>query len=701
MPNCSDQVFYHILRPLIKSGSVDFGDAAEPPPHLQMLKNITIEPGSWDAHDKYVKIGWIIKSIDGHAYSDSILKEKTNGTSPYEVTFLLPGVRKLSGPSGAMSSLLPCLDAALGIKMSAEKLKSTLETFSQSMPTEHREFLNSLRGHTSIRDRISNMKSPATDHQDMYAPLARAFNRIIARVLEFRWQHWRFVTHFIMNPGNLSYGIGSGGTSFDFLQQHLTDTERARLTERDEYSLVASPSQHDSLPVRPNARTQHATLEFWSVDGENGLLGRDCLFGPRAVSPADLPASFRNAEKALCALAMCMPSLLASGEFAAHVKRAEDNLAALQDVRSIVDLAEAGRERLMSVLSHVAAGCVGEGRSRRIPKCINSAFQLVARAVGRPARLEFTELVLVNWQGYETLEPADCRTNASESIPEQETPRINVALRFLASPDEDWYRAMHIVLHHDFREVVKQIRVGQVAMRGQNDRGVVDSMVKLSLCIRQFCHMFDVQLDMRDSRRDAVLFRRLLPYMTFSRVECTIQEVACHVYLSGGTVLISALHAYLGIRMAATGAGSAVASPATVDGTGALPTGVEGPATDVEQLASLLRHTLAILRPCMPSRHREFLEELERPGASLRHYCIRRFGLRTSSVEQLHDLEVSYNDALAGLGRFLSLRTRLIVRLTPEFSAIFNNLQSEIESTLVRSQLRLLRMRRRVDRSLE
>ncbi|CAE8607800.1 unnamed protein product, partial [Polarella glacialis] len=68
-PKCSEHIFYHTLRPLIGSGSLPFEGDGEPE------------------------------------------------------TF------KLCGPSGAMSSLLPCIDAVLGIETSSEKLRAQLTIF--------------------------------------------------------------------------------------------------------------------------------------------------------------------------------------------------------------------------------------------------------------------------------------------------------------------------------------------------------------------------------------------------------------------------------------------------------------------------------------------------------------------------------------------------------------------------------------------
>merc|ERR1712232_1424338 len=103
----------------------------------------------------------------------------------------------------------------------------------------------------------------------------------------------------------------------------------------------------------------------------------------------------------------------------------------------------------------------------------------------------------------------------------------------------------------------------------------------------------------------------------------------------------------------------------------------------------------------MPQLHRAFLEELEKPGVSLRQYCFRRFGAKSVPVELLHDLEVAYNDALNALVRFLSRRMRLVSRFFPNFASNFGVLHSEIEAAMRRSSLRLLKMRRHVDRFLE
>merc|ERR1719410_881079 len=74
--------------------------------------------------------------------------------------------RRLAGPSGAMSTLLPVLDAALGITMSSKKLQQLIETYEQSMPRQHREFLAEIRKTRSIRKRILEMRPASAGGPD-------------------------------------------------------------------------------------------------------------------------------------------------------------------------------------------------------------------------------------------------------------------------------------------------------------------------------------------------------------------------------------------------------------------------------------------------------------------------------------------------------------------------------------------------------
>lgn len=634
---CNEHVFYQILRPLIKTGPLAFEG----------------------------------EEVDG-------------GPAP---------PRMLHGPSGAMSSLLPCMDAVLGVEMTSEKLREALAHFEKSMPKRHRKFIATMRGMQSVRQRIMLWRPIAGQSSESHNACVRQFNRCISRLLDFRWQHWQYVKNFVMKPGNISHGVGSGGTTFDYLQQHITDTERARLKEPGSASNLATPYDSDWLPAgRMPSITLPASVDFWSVDGHHGLLCREALLGPSDKNwLSRFPPQLHEAIVVLWDLATRLPALCAAdGPF---YKRCEDKageLAALQDDRTLLEMSEVAREHLMTTLVHIAAGCMGARRIKKAPKCIERPLQVIARSVGRPPRLEFTELILCNWNelpvieegGLETLveEPNGVRNGSkgTSQRPAEQT-QFQVAWRFLASPDEEWYRALHIMLHDEAKDVVAAIRVGQVGMREMNDQAVVGSLIKIATWLDSMCDCFDTFFEQKDSRTESVMIRRMEPYISHGvSLDLGLDETACWVYTSGSSVLLPALHAVLGVQMCAC----------------------EPLSEESARLALLVRRLLEEMNVFMPRMHRTFLDELQKPGVSMRCYCFRRFGAKPS-VDVLHDLEVAYNDALNALVRFMSRRTRLVARFFPELSSAFGHLHVEVESEMRRSRLQLLKMRQRVSRCVE
>lgn len=627
VPKCSDHVFYQILRPIIKSGSLMFeGDSTGAP-------------------------------------------------------------RFLHGPSGAMSSLLPCVDAVLGIQTSSEKLAEAMKRFEFSMPPEHREFLDTLRKGPSIRQRLLLSATDALDENDRHQALVRCFNRCIARVLDFRWQHWQYVKNFIMKPGSISHATGTGGTSFDYLQQHITDTQNARLSEKTEFIRIATHGVTDWPNSKLPPVSYHPTLAFWSVDGQFGLLSRQPLPASAEIWAQNLPKVLHEAVKVLWSLALRMPALRpCEGPFAGMCEDASEKLAPLDDVRILWELSEANREFLMTTLCHIAAGCLNSS-GRKSPRCIDSPLQKVAHSVGRMAKLGFTELVLCNWTATTTGGGYLCTDGlaaaSSTDQPEsggsyQVPPQLCIMWRFLASPDEEWYRGIHILMHYEAREVVSSIRVGQVAMRDQNDLGVVDSMEKVSVWLNRICDYFDLCFEQKDSRTEPISMSRIEACMSHGSRGMTPEEYACWVYLSGSSPVLPILHAYLGVKMC-----------------------VVDKKADADKLVDTMHNMVQELRSLMPRLHRDFIEELEKPGVSTRQYCLRRFGSRSLAVDMLHNLEVSYNDALNGLVRFLSRRMHLTSRFFPQLVTSFTAVHQHMEAAMRKNRLQLLKMRQHVDRCLE
>lgn len=627
--NCNENIFYQVIRPLISTGAVLFeGDSQE-------------------------------------------------------------GPRFLHGPSGAMSSLMPAVDAALGIQMTSVKLREALDMFEKSMPQGHRDFLKHLRSRDSIRTRIILARPPAGQSDEHHETLVRAYNRCISRVLDFRWQHWQYVKNFIMKPGGLSFATGTGGTSFDYLQQHITDTEHARIAEHGvNFTTIGTPytaeDPHHTLP--PLMGAVHSSSErlssyevgnFWSVDGPYGLLAAEPMLGLEDWEQWEqtLPPHLHGAVWELLQLALRLPALCANdGRLYARCEEVKDKLAPLSE-DSFASLSEASRERLLTLLCFVAVACRATTPDRKVPKYIDWPYKKASRLAGRPPQIDVVALLLANWTADDLKAPEGGSGATCSNI----RSHLRVVCNFVPSPDEAWYRAIHLVLHHEARDLIAAVRAGQAAALTQDHKGVALCLQTMDAWMNKLCDYFDAHFDQKDSRTECVSFARTAKFVAQDLFD--IEQTACWVYTMGGSVLLPMLHAILGLTC------FRIDSKAT--------------SPEVERLRGHLRSWSEEMILFMPIPHRTFLENLQKPGVSLRQYCIKRFGNIKTSVEELHALEVAYNDALNGLVRFLSRRMHLVVRFQPDLSGAFTLLHAHLEATLRKQRLQLLKMRQRVVARLE
>ncbi len=88
---------------------------------------------------------------------------------------------KFKGETGTQSSILPCIDALLGIEHEKNILQQHLEEMQQYMPAEHRQFLQYLQKHCNIRDFVQN-------HPDLIAK----YNECVQLVFHFRSIHLNY-----------------------------------------------------------------------------------------------------------------------------------------------------------------------------------------------------------------------------------------------------------------------------------------------------------------------------------------------------------------------------------------------------------------------------------------------------------------------------------------------------------------------------
>lgn len=127
------------------------------------------------------------------------------------------------GPSGAQSSIIPALDAVMGIKHQTEPV---LKIFKQYMPLEHQGFIDYMTS--------NNLKEIVTkSHQK---ELITEYENVIQSISVFRIQHFALVKDFIFIPAS-KLGIaphkiiGTGGTRVDEYLERRTERTHQVLEE--------------------------------------------------------------------------------------------------------------------------------------------------------------------------------------------------------------------------------------------------------------------------------------------------------------------------------------------------------------------------------------------------------------------------------------------------------------------------------------
>ena len=149
---------------------------------------------------------------------------KNNPATPDGVIY--EGVEQFSGEpqlfrgeTGAQSSIVPALDALLGITHSNDPLREYLDEMRLYMPKEHRDLLNGL-DKWSEKDRRK---------LDIDEESIKSINDLIKEVHIFRNKHLEYARVYIyeqsLTNNSNSNIVGTGGTPFmKYLDKHLQET---------------------------------------------------------------------------------------------------------------------------------------------------------------------------------------------------------------------------------------------------------------------------------------------------------------------------------------------------------------------------------------------------------------------------------------------------------------------------------------------
>jgi indoleamine 2,3-dioxygenase len=161
---------------------------------------------------------------------------KNNPTLPqglvYEsVTAYAGQPQQFRGETGAQSSIVPCLDAGLGISHAPDPLTVYLQEMREYMPPRHQAFLRAIEQTTDAGGRPL-LSGYIRDRRSHNPSLWNAYGTCVDLLAQFRDIHVGYADSYIhrqhqtyaSNPS----AVGTGGTPFmAYLQKHLDETRRA------------------------------------------------------------------------------------------------------------------------------------------------------------------------------------------------------------------------------------------------------------------------------------------------------------------------------------------------------------------------------------------------------------------------------------------------------------------------------------------
>ena len=138
--------------------------------------------------------------------------------------------QQFRGETGAQSSIIPSLDAALGVRHAAGPLTHYLLEMREYMPPKHRAFIEALENMRDGQDGAL-LYGYVRDRKYSRPELWGAFCGCVRGLARFRETHYDYADRYIHQQSQRSMsnptGVGTGGTPFmTYLKKHLEETER-------------------------------------------------------------------------------------------------------------------------------------------------------------------------------------------------------------------------------------------------------------------------------------------------------------------------------------------------------------------------------------------------------------------------------------------------------------------------------------------
>ena len=128
------------------------------------------------------------------------------------------------GQTGSQSSIVPAMDALMGVGHATDPLREYLDQLHIYRPPMHRRFIDDTRKASGLRTFVERSGNPS---------LTEAYNAIIQAMADFRTRHLEYAASYINKQNRAASGndtdVGTGGTPFmRYLKKHRDETS-ARL----------------------------------------------------------------------------------------------------------------------------------------------------------------------------------------------------------------------------------------------------------------------------------------------------------------------------------------------------------------------------------------------------------------------------------------------------------------------------------------
>lgn len=171
-----------------------------------MLSTLPLVRGNCDPDTFFTRVQPFMQGLQGVVYEDVI----EFGNQP----------QNFPGGSGAQSTILPLVDAVLGISHAEDSLIAYLRDLRRFMPIEHQVFLSEVEHGPSVRDGVIATKDVNVVEQ---------YNRCIEVLGDFRTEHLEITVDYIQRPAQRMASSrgehGTGGSPFlGYLKKHRDET---------------------------------------------------------------------------------------------------------------------------------------------------------------------------------------------------------------------------------------------------------------------------------------------------------------------------------------------------------------------------------------------------------------------------------------------------------------------------------------------